>query len=84
MLILQVYTNTGSEFPMGRKGRRLWDSQPFTHPATFETIALSSRVKRAILGKLDTFAGDAAHYRKTGRPHKFGAFLFGPPGSITY
>ncbi|KAK9810632.1 hypothetical protein WJX73_005947 [Symbiochloris irregularis] len=78
---LLVYTNTGGDFSMGRKARRLWDSQHFTHPATFDTIALSSKVKHAIISKLNTFAGDAAHYRKTGRPHKFGAFLFGPPGT---
>ena len=75
----QVYTNAGSDGGF-RKGKRMWESQPFTHPATFDTIAMDRSVKRRILQKLDSFAGDAEFYRRTGRPHKFGAFLFGPPG----
>lgn len=65
-----------------RRPKHLWESQPFTHPATFDTIALGSAVKGKIMGKLNSFAGDADFYRRTGRPHKFGAFLFGPPGVL--
>ncbi|KAL0037946.1 hypothetical protein WJX79_006586 [Trebouxia sp. C0005] len=35
---LLVYTNTGSDGGF-RKMKRMWDSQPFKHPATFETLA---------------------------------------------
>ena len=59
----------------------MWDSQPFTHPATFDTLALDGKLRAAVLHKLDSFASDAEFYSKTGRPHKFGAFLFGPPVS---
>ena len=69
---------------MPHRAKRMWDSQPFTHPATFDTIALDASARHNIMHKLDTFAADAEHYRRTGRPHKFGAFLFGPPGMFIY
>ena len=77
---LQVYSNASGEHRGAGMARRRWESQPFTLPATFDTIALDSKIKQAVLAKLDSFVGDAAFFRQTGRPHKFGAFLFGPPG----
>ena len=78
--VLQVYTNTGSDGGF-RKMRRMWDSQPFKHPATFDTLALDSKLKEAVMQKLDTFSKDADFYSQTGRAHKMGFFLFGPPGT---
>lgn len=77
---LQVYTNTGSDGGF-RKMRRMWDSQPFKHPATFDTLALDSKLKQAVMQKLNTFSKDADFYSQTGRAHKMGFFLFGPPGT---
>ena len=61
--------------------KRMWDSQPFKHPATFDTLALGSKLKTAVMQKLNTFSQDAAFYSQTGRAHKMGFFLFGPPGT---
>lgn len=60
--------------------KRMWDSQPFKHPATFDTLALDSKLKHAVMQKLNTFSQDGAFYAQTGRAHKMGFFLFGPPG----
>lgn len=78
--LLQVYTNTGSDGGF-RKMRRMWDSQPFKHPATFDTLALDIQLKQAVMQKLNTFSKDADFYSQTGRAHKMGFFLFGPPGT---
>jgi len=77
---LQVYTNTGSDGGF-RKMKRMWDSQPFKHPATFNTLALDTKLKQAVMQKLDSFSKDADFYSQTGRAHKMGFFLFGPPGT---
>ena len=61
--------------------KRMWDSQPFKHPATFNTLALDSQLKQAVMQKLDSFSKDAEFYNQTGRAHKMGFFLFGPPGT---
>ena len=61
--------------------KRMWDGHPFKHPATFDTIALDPKLKQAVMQKLDTFSQDADFYAKTGRAHKMGFFLFGPPGT---
>ena len=74
----QVHTNTDGGF---RKMNRMWNGQPFKHPATFKTLALDSKVKQAVMQKLDSFSQDADFYSQTGRPHKMGFFLFGPPGT---
>lgn len=61
--------------------KRMWDSQPFKHPATFDTLALDMKLKHAVMQKLNTFSEDADFYSQTGRAHKMGFFLFGPPGT---
>ena len=79
--VLQVFSNTGNEAGFMHKMIRLWDSQPFKHPATFDTLALDSNLKQRVKTKLDSFRSDAAFYSQTGRAHKMGFFLFGPPGT---
>jgi len=66
---------------MGGMGERMWDSQPFKHPANFDTIALNCDIKQTVISTLDRFVTDAQYYHKTGRAHKMGIFLFGPPGT---
>lgn len=78
--LLQVFTNTGDGGGF-RKMKRMWDSQPFKHPATFDTLALDSKLRQAAMQKLDSFSQDADFYSQTGRAHKMGFFLFGPPGT---
>jgi len=66
---------------MGGMGERMWDSQPFKHPANFDTIALNCDIKQTVISTLDRFVTDAHYYNKTGRAHKMGILLFGPPGT---
>ena len=74
---MQVFNN-GSN---GGYNDDLWEGQPFKHPASFANIALDSQLKRHVLTTLDRFRGDAEYYHRTGRAHKMGIFLFGPPGT---
>ena len=55
--------------------------QPFKHPATFATLALSDELREQVLGKLHSFKQDADFYSRTGRAHKMGMLLHGPPGT---
>lgn len=38
-----------------------WDSRNFTHPSTFDTLALDPEVKRGIIQGLDDFVGRGEH-----------------------
>ena len=76
-----MYNNTGGEAGFRRPGMRMWDSLPFKHPATFNTLALDTKLKQAVMQKLDSFSQDGEFYSQTGRAHKMGFFLFGPPGT---
>ena len=55
--------------------------QPFRHPATFATLALPDKLREQVLGKLHSFKQDADFYSRTGRAHKMGMLLHGPPGT---
>lgn len=55
--------------------------QPFKHPATFATLALPDMLREQVLGKLHSFKQDADFYSRTGRAHKMGMLLHGPPGT---
>ncbi|KAI5084792.1 hypothetical protein GOP47_0000961 [Adiantum capillus-veneris] len=61
--------------------RHPWDSVPFKHPSTFETLALDPVKKRQIEEDLQAFAMGEEFYRRTGRAWKRGYLLYGPPGT---
>ncbi|KAH7688153.1 mitochondrial chaperone BCS1 protein [Dioscorea alata] len=58
-----------------------WESVPFKHPSTFDTLALDPARKLEILLDLRDFADGQAFYKKTGRAWKRGYLLYGPPGT---
>lgn len=58
-----------------------WDSVPFKHPSTFETLAMDPNLKGAIMADLRDFANGESFYQKTGRAWKRGYLLYGPPGT---
>ncbi|KAF8077242.1 hypothetical protein N665_1054s0019 [Sinapis alba] len=58
-----------------------WESVPFKHPSTFETLAMDPVKKRQIMEDLKDFAECESFYRKTGRAWKRGYLLYGPPGT---
>ncbi|KAL8235092.1 hypothetical protein R6Q59_021192 [Mikania micrantha] len=58
-----------------------WESVPFKHPSTFETLAMDPVKKAEIMSDLRDFADGQAFYKRTGRAWKRGYLLYGPPGT---
>lgn len=58
-----------------------WESVPFKHPSTFETLAMDPRKKERIMDDLKDFVEGQMFYQKTGRAWKRGYLLYGPPGT---
>ncbi|KAD2394206.1 hypothetical protein E3N88_41183 [Mikania micrantha] len=61
--------------------RGWWESVPFKHPSTFETLAMDPAMKTEIKTDLRDFADGQAFYKRTGRAWKRGYLLYGPPGT---
>ncbi|XP_012474216.1 AAA-ATPase At5g57480 [Gossypium raimondii] len=58
-----------------------WESVPFKHPSTFDTLAMHPQKKQEIMDDLEDFANGQSFYQKTGRAWKRGYLLYGPPGT---
>lgn len=58
-----------------------WESVPFKHPSTFDTLAMDPVKKKEIMEDLQDFANGQGFYHKTGRAWKRGYLLYGPPGT---
>ncbi|KAE8687174.1 hypothetical protein F3Y22_tig00111022pilonHSYRG00183 [Hibiscus syriacus] len=58
-----------------------WESVPFKHPSTFDTLAMNPDKKQEIMDDLKDFADGQSFYHKTGRAWKRGYLLYGPPGT---
>ncbi|KAF7069805.1 hypothetical protein CFC21_075384 [Triticum aestivum] len=76
----RLFTNCG-----GRRRRYLrnsvWDHVKFEHPATFDTLAMDTDQKEAIMDDLIAFKDGKEYYTKVGKPWKRGYLLYGPPGT---
>ncbi|XP_057545519.1 AAA-ATPase At4g25835-like [Amaranthus tricolor] len=76
-----LYTNSrGGSMDAARPGHP-WESVPFKHPSTFDTLAIEPRRKAEIMADLKEFANGESFYRSTGRAWKRGYLLYGPPGT---
>lgn len=58
-----------------------WESVPFKHPSTFDTLAMDPARKNDIMADLRNFSAGQSFYQKTGRAWKRGYLLYGPPGT---
>ncbi|KAL1202902.1 AAA-ATPase [Cardamine amara subsp. amara] len=58
-----------------------WESVPFKHPSTFDTLAMDPFKKQQIMDDLTDFTKCQSFYKKTGRAWKRGYLLYGPPGT---
>ncbi|CAI0393976.1 unnamed protein product [Linum tenue] len=58
-----------------------WESVPFKHPSTFDTLAMDPAKKLEIMRDLRDFAEGQEFYQRTGRAWKRGYLLYGPPGT---
>ncbi|KAJ7979472.1 AAA-ATPase [Quillaja saponaria] len=56
-----------------------WESVPFKHPSTFDTLAMDPEKKTEIMEDLQDFANGQTFYQTTGRAWKRGYLLYGPP-----
>ncbi|KAF8016556.1 hypothetical protein BT93_H1925 [Corymbia citriodora subsp. variegata] len=71
-----LYTNSRGR-SLDSRGQP-WDSVPFKHPSTFDTLAMDPERKRNIMEDLGTFA---TGYQQTGEARKRRYLLYGPPGT---
>ncbi|XP_010263593.1 PREDICTED: protein HYPER-SENSITIVITY-RELATED 4-like [Nelumbo nucifera] len=58
-----------------------WTSINLDHPATFETVAMDSELKKAVMEDLERFVRRREFYRRVGKAWKRGYLLYGPPGT---
>ncbi|KAL3746056.1 hypothetical protein ACJRO7_015067 [Eucalyptus globulus] len=58
-----------------------WDSVPFEHLSTFDTLAMDPDRKRNIMENLGNFTSEQALYQQTGGAWKRRYLLYGPPGT---
>jgi len=58
-----------------------WNESELSHPATFESLALTPELKKNIIDDLERFLRRRDLYRKVGKPWKRGYLLYGPPGT---
>ncbi|XP_028774668.1 AAA-ATPase At5g17760-like isoform X2 [Neltuma alba] len=58
-----------------------WDSVNLEHPSTFETLAMKTELKNAVIEDLNRFIKRKDFYKKVGRAWKRGYLLYGPPGT---
>ncbi|PIA55831.1 hypothetical protein AQUCO_00700272v1 [Aquilegia coerulea] len=59
----------------------VWKSINLEHPATFDTLAMDTNIKKEVLEDLDRFVKRREFYKKVGKPWKRGYLLYGPPGT---
>ncbi|PIA40886.1 hypothetical protein AQUCO_02400149v1 [Aquilegia coerulea] len=60
---------------------RIWSSIPFSHPSTFDTLAIDPVLKEDIKQDLMRFVRRKEFYSRVGRAWKRGYLLYGPPGT---
>ncbi|XP_057741701.1 AAA-ATPase At2g46620-like [Arachis stenosperma] len=73
---LRLFVNAGD----GDGGVR-WRSVPFTHPSTFETIAMGEDLRSKVKSDLELFLRGKKYYRKLGRAWRRSFLLYGPSGT---
>ncbi|KAJ0112801.1 hypothetical protein Patl1_00656 [Pistacia atlantica] len=74
---LRLYVNIQNH--PSQEGR--WRSIPFTHPSTFETIAMESDLKNKVKSDLESFLKAKQFYHRLGRVWKRSFLLYGPSGT---
>ncbi|ESW08472.1 hypothetical protein PHAVU_009G048600 [Phaseolus vulgaris] len=69
---IKLYVNSGA---------REWRSAPFTHPASFDTVAMEAELKNKVKSDLDQFLKSKQYYHRLGRVWKRSYLLYGSPGT---
>ncbi|KAI3681892.1 hypothetical protein L6452_36698 [Arctium lappa] len=77
---LKLYMNTATlSDDHGSIGR--WRSVQLSHPATLETIAMDSDLKKKVKSDLEAFLKSKQYYHRLGRVWKRSYLLYGPSGT---
>lgn len=58
-----------------------WRSVPFTHPASFETVAMDAELKNKVKSDLEQFVKSKQYYHRLGRVWKRSYLLYGASGT---
>lgn len=74
---LRLFMNQGS-VPLSLER---WRSVPFTHPSTFDTIAMELDLKNKVKSDLESFLRAKQYYHRLGRVWKRSFLLYGPSGT---
>lgn len=77
---LKIHT-LSSDHMRRYSGDYSWHSIKLDHPATFETLAMDTELKKVIMDDLDRFVRRREFYRDVGKAWKRGYLLYGPPGT---
>lgn len=78
---LLLFTNTKGREYFTRRSQGPWQSVPFKHPASFDTLALDGDLKSRVITDLDSFCANENYYKRIGKAWKRGYLLYGPPGT---
>ncbi|XP_042403050.1 AAA-ATPase At3g50940-like [Zingiber officinale] len=76
----RLFTNRADTI-YGDDRRNLWSPVPFSHPSTFDTLAIDPALRDDIRRDLLRFVGRRDYYARVGRSWKRGYLLHGPPGT---
>ncbi|XP_037495144.1 AAA-ATPase ASD, mitochondrial [Jatropha curcas] len=76
----KLYTNNPSDNWYGWKATK-WSHAVSKHPASFDTLAMATKMKEQIKNDLIKFTKGKDYYAKIGKAWKRGYLLFGPPGT---
>ncbi|KAF7830756.1 AAA-ATPase [Senna tora] len=58
-----------------------WRSVPFTHPASFDTVAMDAELKNKVKSDLEQFVKSKQYYHRLGRVWKRSYLLYGASGT---
>ncbi|KAL1212141.1 AAA-ATPase [Cardamine amara subsp. amara] len=79
MKLFMNVAGDGDEIRKKKNGR--WRSIPFTHPCTFDTIAMEMDLKEKVKSDLESFLKGKQFYNRLGRVWKRSYLLYGPSGT---
>uniref|UniRef100_A0A1J3HB15 Putative mitochondrial chaperone bcs1 n=1 Tax=Noccaea caerulescens TaxID=107243 RepID=A0A1J3HB15_NOCCA len=80
---LKLFVNVGlidNETRKTKKNGR-WRSIPFTHPCTFDNMAMETDLKEKVKSDLESFLNGKQFYNRLGRVWKRSYLLYGPSGT---
>ncbi|KAI4338010.1 hypothetical protein L6164_016366 [Bauhinia variegata] len=72
---IKLYINSGNH------ENSRWRSVPFTHPASFDTLAMDSELKNKVKSDLEQFLKSKQYYHRLGRVWKRNYLLYGTSGT---